>query len=215
MSTKFSTRRPHGPPETLRGKAAHLTVGASMALSGSLLLWSAWDEFSCTAGESTSTGPCGIGIQASGAVFLIAMAMTIAGAIVVWRGLRRPIDPDGAGGWRVGQAFAVMACGVVVALMIPRLSCPAGMHLSAVFRFCVSADRSFPAPSTGLAWKWAALGAGLALGLLLLRWRRMPWPVATAVVLVVFLGTAGYVAWRTTGLPWQTYSYTIAAAAPS
>lgn len=195
----------------MHAKAAHLTLGASFVASGLFLAWSAWDEFSCTAGASTSTGPCGIGIQAAGGIFLVSMALTIAGAIVVWRGMRRPIDPDGAAGWRIGQALAVMACGAVIALMVPRLSCPEGTHLSAVFRFCVSTDRSFPAPSTGLWWKWGALGLGLVLGLLLLLWRRMPWPVATAIVLAVFLGTAGFIAYRTTGLPWQTYSYVIAA----
>jgi hypothetical protein len=214
MSTKFSTRHPQLPGEPLRAKAAHLTLGACFVASGMFLLWSAWDEFSCTAGESTSTGPCGIGIQATGAIVLAAVVLTVAGAIVAWRGARRPVDPDGSSGWRIGQALAVMACGAVIALMIPRLSCPEGTHLSAVFRFCVSADRSFPAPSTGLGWKWAALGVGIVIGLVLLRWRTIPWPLATGVVVAVFLGTAGYVAYRTTGLPWETHPYTIAFGLP-
>jgi hypothetical protein len=213
MSQKFSTRRPQLPPETLQAKAAHVTLGACLLAAGLFLAWSAWDEFSCTAGRSTSTGPCGIGIQAAGAIFFVAVLMTIAGAIVLWRGVRRPVDPDGSSGWRVGQGLAVIACGVVLALMIPTLSCPPDMHLSVVFRFCVSADRSYPAPATGLVWKWVAFGGGVALGVVLLAWRRMPWALATAIVSVAFLGTAGYVAWRTTGLPWQTYSYTIGLAA--
>jgi hypothetical protein len=199
----------------LQAKAAHLTLGACFVMSGAFLLWSAWDEFSCTAGESTSTGPCGIGIQVAGGIVLVAMVLTLAGAIVVWRGLRRPVDPGGSSGWRIGQALAVIACGAIVALMIPRVTCPEGFHLSVVFRFCVSADRSFPAPSTGFWWKWAAVGVGTALGLLLLVWRTVPWQLATAVVVVVFLGTAGYAAYRTTGLPWETHPYTIAVRAVS
>jgi hypothetical protein len=164
------------------------------------------------AGESTSTGPCGIGIQASGAVFLIGLVLSIAGAIVVWRGLRRPVDPDGSGGWRIGQGFAVMSCGAIVALMIPRVSCPEGMHLSVVFRFCVSTTRSFRAPSTGLGWKFAAAGVGLALGLLLLWWRSLAWPVATVLVVAVFAFTVGFAASRTTGLPWKQETYIVAIA---
>jgi hypothetical protein len=196
----------------LQAKAAHLTVGACLAASGAFLLWSAWDEFSCTAGQATSTGPCGIGIQASGAVFLVGMILLVAGAIIGWRGLRRPVDPDGDAGWRIGQAAAVMLCGVVVALMIPSLSCPEGTHLSPVFRFCVSTTRSFPAPSTGQGWKFLAFGVGIAAGAVLLRWRSLPWPVATAIVMVAFAFAAVSVATRTTGLPWEQRTYTVAVA---
>jgi hypothetical protein len=209
MSSTFSTRRPQLPGEPLQAKAAHLTIGGCLAGSGAFLLWSAWDEFSCTAGERTSTGPCGIGVQASGAVLFIAVILLVAGAIVVWRGLRRRVDPDGSTGWRIGQGIAVMLCGCVVALMIPRLACPEGTHLSVVFRFCVSTTRSYPAPSTGFTWKVVALVAGLVLGAILLWWRSIPWPVATVIVVAVFAFTTGYAASRTTGLPWQQRSYTI------
>jgi len=210
MSLPFSTHRPRLPGEPLQARAAHLTVGGCLAGGGILLIWSAWDEFSCTAGEGTSTGPCGVGIQVSGAVLLVGLIMAIAGAIAVSRGLRRPVDPDGAGGWRIGQGIAVMLCGAAVALMIPRASCPEGTHLSAVFRFCVSTTRSFEAPSTGLGWKFLAFGAGVALGATLLAWRSMPWPIATTIVVLVFAFTAGFAASRTTGLPWEHRSYVVA-----
>jgi hypothetical protein len=209
MSPRFSTHRPHLPGETLQAKAAHLTVGGGILGSGLLLLWSSWDEFSCTAGETTSTGPCGIGIQVSVIVVLFGLILLGIGVVVVPRAFLRPLDPDGAAGWRAGQALAVMACGVIMALMIPRYSCPEGMKLSAVFRFCVSTTRSYQAPSTGFAWKLLALGVGLSLGVVLLRWRSLAWPVATVIVAAAFAFTAGYTAHRTTGLPWEQRSYTI------
>jgi hypothetical protein len=175
--------------------------------SGVLLLWSAWDEFSCRPGESTSSGPCGIGMQASVIVVLAGLLLAIPGVVVVIRGLLRPVDPDGSTGWRLGQAFAVMGCGAVLALMIPRYSCPDGTHLSVVFRFCVSTQDSYPAPSTGLSWKIASIVVGVALGVILLAW-----PVATVVVVAAFAFTAGYTAHRTTGLPWEQRAYTIGAA---
>lgn len=193
----------------MRAKAAHLTVGGCLLGSGMLLLWSAWDEFSCVPGESTSSGPCGIGMQAAVIVVLAGLLLLVPGLVVFVRGFLRPVDPDGSTGWRLGQAFAVMGCGVVLAFMIPRYSCPDGTRLSAVFRFCVSTQESYPAPSTGLVWKIAALVAGLALGVVLLRWRTLAWPVATVVVVAVFAFTAGYTAHRTTGLPWERRIYTI------
>ena len=148
-------------------------------------------------------------MQASVIVVLVALILLVVGAVVVIRGLMRPVDPDGSDGWRSGQAFAVMGCGVVMALMIPRYSCPPGTTLSVVFRFCRSQTEVYPAPSTGFPWKLAALGVGLVLGLLLLRWRSLAWPITTVVVAAAFALAAGYTAHRTTGLPWERRAYTV------
>jgi len=202
-------RRRKLPGEPLRAKAAHLTLAGCFIGSGLFLMWCSWDHINCVAGESTATGPCGVGIHGSAAVFGVSVILLLAGAIALYRGLRRPVDPQGSGGWRIGQAFAVMGCMAIVALLIPRQSCPEGTHLSPVFRFCVSATRSFDAPSTGLAWRWAAFGLGIVLGVVLLRWRSMPWQLATALVVVVFAVTSVYTATRSTGLPWERLQYTV------
>ncbi len=135
-----------------------------MLACGALFLISAWDEVNCVAGEFTSTGPCGIAIVAGGSLVTVAIFLLIIGAIVLFRGLRRPVEESGGDGWRVAQAVVVMMCGTLLALMIPRLKCPPGTTLSPVFRFCVSPEVTYPAPSPGLPWKYAAFGAGIVLG---------------------------------------------------
>jgi hypothetical protein len=204
MTTTISTRFPPLPPETLRAKAAHLTVGACFLLGAVVFLWSSWDELTCVAGENTSSGPCGIALPPAGGVLLVGVALAVTGVIVVSRGVRRPVDPEGSGGWRVGQGFVVIACGMVMGLMIPRYACPAGMTLTPVFRFCTSAEEVFPAPSPGLPWKFAALGIGIALGLVIMRWRSMPWWLASPLVVVAFAAAALLTAARTTGIPWTS-----------
>lgn len=172
-----------------------------MAACGALFLLSAWDDVNCVAGEVTSSGPCGVGIIAGGSLVAIGIFLLVVGCIVLYRAIRRPVDEEGADGWRVGQAIVVMVCGVLMALMIPRLRCPRGTTLSPVFRFCVNQNVSFPAPSPGLPWKFAAFAVGLAIGTLMIRWRSMPVWLATAVVVAACIGTALFIVSRTTGLP--------------
>ena len=179
--------------------------------SGVFLLVSSWDEFTCRGDEITSMGPCGVGIDTAGGVFLAALILVVIGTVVLIRGLRRPVDPAGAGGWRIGAGIAVIACGVLFALMVPTQSCPEGTRLSAVFRFCVSTSRAFRAPQTGLGWKFLAFGVGLVLGLLVLLWRSMPWPIATVIVVLAFAALNVMVAARTTGMPGERKQVTIVA----
>jgi hypothetical protein len=201
MTVSISTRFPPLPPETLRAKAGHLTVAGCLVACGALFLVSSWDEVSCVAGEFTSSGPCGIAIVSGSSLIAVGFVLLIAGSIMLVRGLRRPVEAEGGDGWRIGQAVVVMACGGLLALMIPRLKCPPGMNLSPVFRFCVSPDLMYPAPSPGLPWKFAAFGVGIALGIVMLRWRSMPWWLASAIVVAACLGTALFTVSRSTGIP--------------
>jgi hypothetical protein len=164
----------------------------------------------CVAGEFTSSGPCGIGIYIAGSLITVGIFLLIIGAIVLYRAIRRPVDEDAGEGWRVGQGVVVMICGALLALMIPRQRCPAGTTLSPVFRFCVNQDVSYPAPSPGLPWKFAAFGVGLVIGVILIRWRSMPVWLATVVVVAACVGTAVFIVSRTTGLP-GSHAYTPAA----
>jgi hypothetical protein len=202
MTEAISTRFPQLPPETLQAKAGHLTIGVCLLLGGVAAIDASWDKVHCVAGEYTSSGPCGIRVVAAGGVLFVALITLVAGMIVFVRALRRPVDPEGGSGWRLGPGFLVIACGLVLALMIPRYRCPPGLTLSPVFRFCVSADHSFPAPSPGLPWKAGAFGAACALGLLMLLWRSAPWWLASLVAVVVFGGTVGFALQRAVGLPW-------------
>jgi hypothetical protein len=172
-------------------------------------LWSAWDEVSCVAGEMTSSGPCGVGLTAAGTLVVVGIGLLLIGSIVLIRGVRRPIgDRDSGDGWRTGQAIVVMASGAILALMFPRYACPADTTLSPVFHFCVNPTHNTPAPSPGLPWKFAAFGVGIAIGVLLIRWRSLPWWLASIVVVAACLGTALFTLWRTTGIPVIDASYT-------
>jgi hypothetical protein len=167
------------------------------------MLWSAWDELTCVAGEATSNGPCGAAIGIAGFIFPTGAIFAVIGAIAVFRALRRPITSDGSDAWRIGEGLVVIASAIVIGLMIPRYACPAGTHLSPVFRFCTSAHRTFPAPSPGLPWKFAAAAAGLVIGVLMIRWKSMPWWLASGVIVASFLGAVLLVVSRSTGIPWE------------
>ncbi len=201
MASAISTRFPQLLPETLQAKAGHITTGGCLLLGGVAAVAASWDEVNCVAGEYSSSGPCGIGIVAASQVLFVALIAVVAGAIILTRGLRRPVDPNGGTGWRLGPGFLVIASGILLSLMMPRYACPAGSTLSPVFRFCVSADRSYPAPSPGAPYKLGALAFGLVVGLLLLFWRRAPWWLPPVVAVVVFAVTVGFTLQRSVGLP--------------
>jgi hypothetical protein len=57
-----------------------------------------------------------------------------------------------------------------------------------------------------MVWRWAAFVAGIALGIVMLKWRRMPWQLATVVVAVVFAATSAFATSRSTGRPWERSS---------
>ena len=179
--------------------------------SGVFLLVSSWDEFTCRGDEITSMGPCGVGIDTAGGVFLAAMILVVIGTVVLIRGLRRPIDPAGAGGWRIGAGDRGDRVRRPVRIDGADPVVPEGTRLSAVFRFCVSTSRAFRAPQTGLGWKFLAFGIGLVLGLLVLLWRSMPWPIATVIVVLAFAALNVMVAARTTGMPGERKQVTIVA----
>lgn len=197
----MSTRFPPLPPESLRGKVAHVTIAACMLVCGALFIVSAWDELNCVAGEFTSSGPCGIAITAAGSLVVVGIFLLIIGGIVLFRAMRRPVNEDAGDGWVVAEGIAVMICGVLMGLMIPRFRCPAGTTLSPVFRFCINQEVSYPAPSPGLPWKFAAVAIGIAVGVVMIRWRSMPIWLATAIVVAASVGTALFVVSRTTGIP--------------
>jgi hypothetical protein len=201
MASAISTRFPQLLPETLQAKAGHVTTGGCLLLGGVAAVAASWDEVNCVAGEYSSSGPCGIGIVAASQVLFVALIAVVAGAIILTRGLRRPVDPNGGTGWRLGPGFLVIASGILLSMMVPRFACPAGYTLSPVFRFCVSADRSYPAPSPGAPYKLGALALGLVVGLVLLFWRRAPWWLPPAVAVVAFAGTLAFTLQRSVGLP--------------
>ena len=136
-----------------------------------------------------------------GTLLVVGIFLAFIGSIVLFRAARRHVDADGGDGWWVGQAFVVMICGAVLGLLIPRYECPPGTTLSPVFKFCVNHDVVYPAPSPGMPWKFAAFGVGIAIGILMLRWRSIPIWLATVIVVAGSLGTALFAVSRATGIP--------------
>ena len=53
---------------------------------------------------------------------------------------------------------------------------------------------------TWLAWKFGVAAASVVVGVVVARWRRLPWPVASAVTSIVVASAAWYLAERTVGL---------------
>jgi hypothetical protein len=201
MAERTSTRLAPLPPETFRGKVAHVTVGCCMVLSGALFIASSWDEVNCVAGEFTSSGPCGVGLVFGGTLLVAGIFLAFIGSIVLFRAVRRHVDPEGGNGWWAGQAIVVMICGVLLGLLIPRYECPPDTTLSPVFKFCVNHDITYPAPSPGMPWKFAAVGAGIVIGIGMWRWRSMPIWLATVTVVAASLGTALFAVSQATGIP--------------
>ena len=186
-----------------------------MVLCGGLFIVSAWDDVNCVAGEITSSGPCGVGVTAGGSLLVIGILLFLIGCVVLVRALRRPVDEAAADGWRVGAGFVVMICGALMGLLIPRLKCPPGTTLSPVFRYCVNQEVVYPAPSPGLKWKFLAFGVGLAVGVLIIRWRSMPSWLIGAVVFAACVGTTLFAVWRSTGIPgFHAYTSAIVLATP-
>ena len=187
----------------MQAKAAQITVGACLLLGAVLCMVSSLDEVTCVSGGLTSEGvPCGVHLSTAAAIFAFSAPAALIGIAVTFRGLRRPVEPSGDTGWRGGQAIMIIASGLVLGLMIPRYVCPGGMRLSPLFHFCLSADRVFPSPSPGLPWKFAASASGIALGVLVIKWRTMPWQLASAIVAAAFSIAVLYTLQRTVGLPW-------------
>jgi hypothetical protein len=201
MAVRTSTRLAPLPPETFRAKVAHITVGCCMLLSGALFIVSSWDEVNCVTGEFTSSGPCGVGLVFGGTLLVVGIFLVLIGGIVLFRAARRHVDAEGGDGWWAGQAFVVMISGVLLGLLIPRYECPPGTALSPVFKFCVNHDITYPAPSPGMPWKFAAVGVGIAIGVVMLRWRSMPIWLATVTVVAASLGTALFAVSQGTGIP--------------
>jgi hypothetical protein len=172
-----------------------------LLLSGALFIVSSWDEVNCVSGEFTSSGPCGVGLVWGGTLVAVGIILALVGGIVLFRAARRHVDPEGGDGWWVGQAIVVMICGVLMGLLIPRYECPPGTTLSPVFKFCVNHDITFPASSPGMPWKFAAVGIGIAIGIVLWRWRSMPIWLATVTVVAASLGTALFAVSQATGIP--------------
>jgi len=189
-------------PISVRGRAAGLTTGICMVLAGGALSWSALDSPGCTREVSVTACARATGIE--GLIVMVGVALSIGGVVIVWRTSRRLVAPDGSSGWTWGEGLAVIAGGVVLSLLIPTYHCPAGYELIPVFQECRSSTQ-VPAlilhPPTWLGWKLGIAAGSIGLGLVIARWRRLPWPLASAITVAVVGVATWFFADKAVGLP--------------
>jgi hypothetical protein len=111
------------------------------------------------------------------ASILALLAIGLAGGIV-WSVRRRPVDPEGPAGWTWGTGLVFAAASVAVAVLLPTVTCPAGVHLDPLFHLCISAASRAPARSW-LWLKYLIAILGVIAGLTLLRSARFAGLAAT------------------------------------
>jgi hypothetical protein len=168
---------------------------------GIALVWSAWYELTCPLGGPRGTSICAHTVGVGGLTVMLGALLVVVGSGVLWRTSRRLLDPDGSSGWTWGEGLSVAVAGFTVAIMIPTYHCPAGYVLTPVFHACASPTSIIVDPPTWIGWKLAAAAAGIALGLVIARWRRIPWPLGSVVTVASVAGATWYLIQMSVGFP--------------
>jgi hypothetical protein len=197
-------RREDLEPLSVRGRAAGLTTGVSAALAGLFLMWSAWAPLTCPLGGDEGRAVCSRAVGIGGLMEMGALGLFLGGCAIVWRTGRRLIDPDGLSGWTWGEGVSIAVSGVTIALLIPTFHCPAGYELTPVFHFCTSRTMTpeiLSHPPTWLAWKFGIAVAAVVLGIVVGKWRRLPWPIASVLTVASVGAATWYLADKVVGLP--------------
>jgi hypothetical protein len=141
-----------------------------------------------------------------GGIFVMAgIGVAALGAVIAVRGILRPIDPVGGDGWTWGEGALIALAGLVLGLLvIDSPVCPAGYDMATGFDLCIAqGDAAVRVEATSrLALQLSVAVAGVALGLVVAKWRRLP---SILGVVVTVLATATGTLWfidGTVGLPW-------------
>jgi hypothetical protein len=194
-------RREDLEPISVRGRAAGITTGACWSVVGVTLVWSAWYELTCPLGGPRGTSICAHTVGVGGLAVMLGALLVVVGSGVLWRTSRRLLEPEGSSGWTWGEGFSVAVAGLAVAITIPTYHCPAGYVLTPVFHACASPTSIIIDPPTRIGWKLAVAALGLVLGLVLARWRRIPWPLGSALTVATVAGATWYSIQMSVGLP--------------
>jgi hypothetical protein len=189
-----------------RGRVAGLTVGASLLGSGLFVVWAAWHALRCGLGGPAGQTICGRAMGLGGLLSMLGLALVAAGGGILWRTGRRLVDPDGPSGWVAGEGITVALAGVLIASLIPTHHCPAGYEMTQVFHVCRATSlQQLPQliihPPSWVAWKFAVAGAAIVVGIVLARWRAIPWAVASVLTVGTVATATLLLADRSVGLP--------------
>jgi hypothetical protein len=206
--TAQSRLTPRDALETIspRGRRAGITVGAGLLVFGMTLVWAAWHALRCGLGGPAGEMVCGHAMGVGGLVSMLGLGLVAAGAGILWRTGRRLVDADGLSGWIVGEGITIVLSGVVITLLIPMYHCPAGYELTQVFHACRGiSPEQVPAlilhPPTWMVWKVAVVVGAIVVGIVVGRWRALPWPVASILTAGMLAAATLLLADRSVGLP--------------
>jgi len=193
-------------PISPRARAAGITVGASLFASGLFVVWAAWHALRCGLGGAAGQTICGRAMGLGGLLSMLGLALVAAGGGILWRTGRRLVDPDGPSGWIAGEGITVALGGVLIALLIPTHHCSAGYEMTQVFHACRAlSPQQVPQlilhPPSSIAWKLAVAAAAIVAGIVLARWRALPWQVASFVTVGTVATATLLLADRSVGLP--------------
>src|SRR5262249_11828558 len=139
-----------------------------------------------------------------GLVSMLGLGLIAAGAGVAWRTGRRLVAPGALSGWVAGQGIVIAACGLMVALLIPAHHCPPGYEMTVVFHACRSTTQVpelILHPPSWIGWKFAVAAAAIVVGVIVARWQRLPWPIASALTAGTVATATLLLADRTVGMP--------------
>lgn len=204
-ATRRSERSRRWEPVSRRGKAAQITTGACVGLAGLLTVWSAWAELTCPYGGPAGREWCRTTVGVGGIFVMAGVGVAALGTVIAIRGLLRPLDPAGGDGWTWGEGVLIALAGLVLGLLaIDSPVCPTGYDMATGFDLCIAqGDAAVRVEATSrLALQLGVALAGVALGLVVAMWRRIPWILGVVTtVLATATGTLWFID-DTVGLPW-------------
>lgn len=155
-----------------------------MLVVGATSIWASWAELTCPYGGPGGRAYCSTTVAVGGLFTMGGLIVVAAGVAVTWSVGRRPVSSDGGDGWTWGQGALVTLGILVIAALVRRYWCPPGTQLTDVFPLCVGPDDRFAAGDRF----WIKLGIRVAapvVGLVVARWRMLPWPLTSALTLAV------------------------------
>jgi hypothetical protein len=191
-------------PISHRGRAAGITVGACLLVSGLTLLWAAWHALRCGLAGAAGQTICGRAMGLGGLVSMLGLGLVAAGAGILWRTGRRLVEHEGPSGWIAGEGITIALAGVLIGLLIPAHHCPPGYEMTTVFHACRSTTHVpelILHPPSWIAWKLVAVAVAIVVGIVVARWRAVPWPVASILTTGAVATATLLLADRTVGLP--------------
>jgi hypothetical protein len=188
---------PWTPPRPIapRGRIAAWTVAGCLAAGGVATIALAWNELTCTApitrqaSREVEASVCEVLTGIGGIAFFLGAAAAAIGIVIAVRVARRILSPTGEDGWRWGLGVIFTVGAIVLVTRFPNLTCPDGVHLSALFALCIDTVSGDRFDATSWVWlKWIAVVVIPVIGFGVVPRRRL---TTIAVPLTIVAWTVG------------------------